>query len=66
MEVFPIAKAKKQGTSIPKHELEALAETLYPAIVEFFESEQGKAEFKRWQEEQQKNQDNQHNKRGIT
>jgi len=46
--------------------LEALAETLYPAIVEFFESEQGKAEFKRWQEEQQKNQDNQHNKRGIT
>ena len=66
MEVFPIAKAKKQGTSIPKHELEALAETLYPAIVEFFESEQGKAEFKAWQEEQQKNQDNQHNKRGIT
>nr|WP_319489356.1 hypothetical protein [uncultured Caproiciproducens sp.] len=45
-------KAKRQGTSIPKHELEALAETLYPAIREFFESEQGQAEFKAWQEQQ--------------
>ena len=49
--------AKKKGI-IPKHELEALAETLYPAIVEFFESEQGSAEFKAWQEEQQRLQDN--------
>ena len=49
--------AKKKGI-VPKHELKALAETLYPAIVEFFESEQGKAKFKRWQEEQQKIQNN--------
>jgi hypothetical protein len=47
-----MAKTKKQGTTIPKHELEALAETLYPAIREFFESEQGQAEFKAWQEQQ--------------
>ena len=47
-----MSKAKKQGTTIPKHELEALAETLYPAIREFFESEQGQAEFKVWQEQQ--------------
>lgn len=49
-----MVKEKKQGTSIPEHELEALAETLYPAIVEFFESEQGQAEFKAWQERQRK------------
>ncbi len=47
-----MAKGKKQGTTIPKHELEALAETLYPAIREFFESEQGQSEFKAWQEQQ--------------
>lgn len=47
-----MAKANKQGTTIPKHELEALAETLYPAIRKFFESEQGQAEFKAWQEQQ--------------
>lgn len=51
-----MAKVKEQGTTIPKHELEALAATLYPAIVEFFESEQGKAEFKAWQEHQRKKQ----------
>lgn len=49
-----MAKVKKQGTAIPKHELEALAATLYPAIVEYYESEQGQAEFKAWQEEQKK------------
>jgi hypothetical protein len=37
---------------IPQHELEALAETLYPAIKEFFENEQGQTEFKAWQEQQ--------------
>lgn len=52
-----MAKAKEQGTAIPKHELEALAETLYPAIVEFFESEQGQAEFKVWQEQQKEKSD---------
>ncbi|WP_195200281.1 hypothetical protein [Faecalispora jeddahensis] len=49
-----MAKVKKQGTTIPKHELEALAATLYPAIVQFFESKQGQAEFKAWQEQQKK------------
>ena len=49
--MFPLAKAKTQGTTIPKHELEALAATLYPAIREFYESEQGQAEFKAWQEQ---------------
>ena len=52
-----MVKAKKQGTAIPKHELEALAATLYPAIVEYYESEQGQAEFKAWQEQQRKAQE---------
>lgn len=57
--MYPITKSKNQGTTIPKRELEAFTETLYPAIKEFFESEQGKAEFKAWQEQQD-------NKLGIT
>jgi len=39
---------------IPKHEVEALAENLCPAIVEFYESERGQAEFKAWQAQQSK------------
>lgn len=63
-----MAKTKKQGTAIPKHELESLAETLYPAIREFFESEQGQAEFKEWQRQQRKPQKDKrsNSKRGIT
>lgn len=49
-----IAKAKKQVTTIPEHELESLAQVLYPSILEFFESEQGQAEFKAWQEQQRR------------
>lgn len=56
-----MAKDKKQGTTIPKHELEALAATLYPAIVEYYESEQGQAEFKAWQEQQRKAQEGERN-----
>ena len=52
-----MAKAKKQGTTIPKHELEALAEVLYPTLKEYLTSEQGKAEFKAWQEQQRKAQE---------
>lgn len=47
-----MAKKAKIRSQIPEHELEALAKTLYPAIVEFFESERGQAEFKAWQEQQ--------------
>ena len=38
--------------SSPKHELESLARCLYPAIVAYFESEQGQREFSEWQERQ--------------
>ena len=32
----------------PKHEIEALARCLFPAIREYFESEEGKREFAEW------------------
>ena len=35
---------------IPKHEMEALARVLLPAIQEFFQSEEGKREFEAWRE----------------
>lgn len=50
--------AKKKET-IPQHELEALAATLYPAIVEFFESEQGQKEFELWKQQQNIKESNQ-------
>ena len=47
--MFPIAK--KKGT-IPKHELEALAEVIYPSLKEYLESPEGKAAFEKWKEVQ--------------
>ena len=40
--------------NIPKHELEALARCFLPAIQAFFESEEGRKEYKVWKEEQAK------------
>lgn len=39
----------KQGqVNLPEHEIEALARCFLPDILAFFESEEGKAEFKTW------------------
>jgi hypothetical protein len=38
------------STGIPRHEIEALARVLLPAMQAFFESEEGKKEFAEWQE----------------
>lgn len=35
---------------IPKHEMEALARVMLPAIQEFFQSEEGQREFEAWRE----------------
>lgn len=37
---------------IPDHEIDSLARCLFPAIIRFYESEEGQAEFNRWQQEQ--------------
>ena len=35
----------KLRSYLPKHELEAIVRTFYPAVIEFFESEEGKKAF---------------------
>ena len=47
-------KNKDCGINIPKHEMERLARCLLPEIHRFFESEEGKAEFEQWKQEQDK------------
>lgn len=37
---------------IPQHEIESLARLLLPAMQAFFESEEGKQEFKAWKQKQ--------------
>ena len=38
----------KPRSSVPRHEIVAIVHTFYPAIVTFFESEEGKRESKEW------------------
>jgi len=38
--------------NIPKHELESLARVFLPAIRAYFETEEGKAEYEKWENEQ--------------
>jgi hypothetical protein len=46
-------KKKQEGLiGIPRHEIEAIAQTLYPDILAFFESEQGRREFEEWEKQQ--------------
>ena len=46
------AQSSEKGLILPKHELEAIARCIYPAIVEFFESEEGQREFAEWKAQQ--------------
>mgnify|MGYP004514631875 FL=1 len=38
----------KPRSSVPRHEIEAIVHTFYPAIAAFFESEEGKQEYEEW------------------
>ena len=38
----------KARSSVPRHEIEAIVHTFYPAIEAFFESEEGKREYEEW------------------
>ena len=42
---------------IPKNELQALARAFADDIVAFFESEEGKREYKEWLQQKEKNED---------
>ena len=43
-----------EGDAVPDDSIEALARMLYPAMVSFFESEEGQREFAEWQAQQEK------------
>jgi len=59
-------KKTDYGTGIPKHEIESLARCLLPEIRRFFDSAEGKREFKAWQVEQIKiNEDNKNRKGSV-
>jgi hypothetical protein len=44
---------KKADFRIPKPAIDSLARRLYPAIREYFESEEGQREFKKWKMEKE-------------
>ena len=46
-------KPNDYGTSIPPHEVEALARILLPEIQAFFESEEGQREYAEWKAQHQ-------------
>jgi len=39
---------------IPQHEIESLARCLLPEMQKYFESDEGRQEFEKWKEEQEK------------
>lgn len=42
------------NTTIPQHQIEAIARCILPDILAFYESEEGQREFAKWQEQHQK------------
>lgn len=46
-------KASDKQPDIPKHALQSLARRLYPAIREYFESEEGQREFEEWKKQRE-------------
>lgn len=48
----------KKKCAIPKCELEALAEVLFPTMKEYLSSPEGKAEFQKWQKQQKQQRNN--------
>ena len=46
--------AYKPHSEIPRHEIEAIVSTFYPAVVAFFESVEGKREFEEWKAKKEK------------
>jgi hypothetical protein len=49
--VFSLDKHNRRTLpDIPQHEIESLARRLFPAIQEYFESEEGQKEFEEWKE----------------
>ena len=43
------------NTTIPQHQIEAIARCILPDILAFYESEEGQREFAEWKAQQEKN-----------
>lgn len=56
-----MSRRKKNTTGIPDFEIDSLARALLPAIREYFDTEEGKEEFAKWQAERQQRQLNNKN-----
>lgn len=48
-------KPNDYGTGIPQHEVDALARVLFPHILAFFESEEGRREYEEWKARNKEN-----------
>jgi len=46
----------KEPSDIPDYAIEALARCLFPAILKFYGSNEGQAEFERWREQNKEKQ----------
>ena len=56
-----MGRKRKNTTGIPDFEIDSLARALLPAIREYFDTEEGKEEFAKWQAERQQRQLNNKN-----
>lgn len=56
-----MGRKRKNTTGIPDYEIDSLARALLPAIREYFDTEEGKEEFAKWQAERQQRQLNNKN-----
>ena len=58
-----MSRRKKNTTGIPDFEIDSLARALLPAIREYFDTDEGKEEFAKWQAERQQRQLNNKNQK---
>ena len=51
-----MGKKKKviNNSDIPQHAIDTIARTILPSILEYYNSEEGQEEFKKWKEEREK------------
>ena len=58
-----MSKKKENKSGIPALEMDALARMFLPIVREFYESEEGRAEYERWKAEKKAEQSRRNNKK---
>lgn len=54
IEIPDVPTSTETKSGMPKHELEAIVRTFLPDIIAFFQSEEGRKEFREWKQEQER------------